>query len=134
MHPADHSPTTAVPLPVTPRALVIPHVLEPAELDGLLRIGEALANISERLAAMMGRPGGPLAGELRDLATLAMELLDVVEPDPDLEEGGDLEPYLAGSHTDLEGDDADDEPSLGWLLDCKPPQLRRRVVLSQPHR
>ena len=46
-----------------------------------------------------------------------MELLDVVEPDPDLEEGGDLEPYLAGSHTDLEGDHADREPSLGWLLD-----------------
>ena len=66
---------------------------------------------------MMGRPGGPVAGELRDLATLATELLDVVEPDPDLEEGGDLEPYLAGSHTDLEGDHADREPSLGWLLD-----------------
>jgi hypothetical protein len=91
MHPADHSPTTAVPLPVTPRALVIPHVLEPAELDGLRRVGDALANISERLSAVMGQPGGPVAGELRDLATLAMELLDVVEPDPDLEPDADTE-------------------------------------------
>ena len=35
----------------------------------------------------------------------------MVEPDPDLEEGGDLEPDLAGSHTALEGDTADDEAS-----------------------
>jgi hypothetical protein len=120
--------------------MVIPHVLSPEKVTGLLRIGEALADIQARLAAMMGRPGGPIAGELADLATLTIDLLDVVEPNPDGEDDapaepvGDDEPDLAGSHTDLEGDDADDEPSLGWLLDCKPPQLRRRVVLSQPHR
>lgn len=91
--------TTPVPLPVSPRALVIPHVLTHAELDGLLRVGEALTNISERLAAIMGRPGGPLAGELQDLATIALDLLDVVEPDPDLEPVGD------------------EEPSFGWTAD-----------------
>jgi hypothetical protein len=51
--------TTPVPLPVTPRALDIPYVLTPDELSGLLRVGEALANISERLSVIMGRPGGP---------------------------------------------------------------------------
>jgi hypothetical protein len=96
---AEQEPTTPVPLPVSPRALVIPYVLTPAELDGLLRVGEALANISERLSAIMGRPGGPLPGELRDLATLAMEFLDGVEPGPDLEPVGD------------------EEPSLGWTVD-----------------
>jgi hypothetical protein len=108
---------------VSPRALVIPHVLTPEELAGLLAIGEALADIKDRLAAMMGRPGGPIASKLADLASLTIELLDVVEPDPDEEDDapaepvGDDEPDLAGSHTDLKGGTADDEPSLGWLLD-----------------
>ena len=114
---AGHSPTTPVPLLVSPRALVIPHVLTPEELAGLLAIGEALADIKDRLAAMMGRPGGPIASKLADLASLTIELLDIVEGDPDGEEGGDAEPDLAGSHTDLKGGTADDEPSLGWLLD-----------------
>jgi hypothetical protein len=99
MRTANHVSTTPVPLPVSPRALVIPYVLTPAKLDGLLRNGEALASISERLSAMMGRNGGPLAGELADLAALTIDLFDVVEQDPDLEDGGD------------------EEPSLGWLHD-----------------
>lgn len=47
-------------------------------------------------------------------------LLDAMDPDPDLEDGCDLESYLAGClHAtglllDAEGDVADDEPSLGW--------------------
>lgn len=100
-----------------PRSSSHPYVLNPAELDGLLRVGEALANISDRLSAIMGRPGGPLPAELRQLAVIAIDLLDVAEPDPDLEPTGDDEPDLAGSHTDLEGDTADEEPSLGWLHD-----------------
>ena len=43
----------------------------------------------------MGRPGGPLAGELQDLATLTIDLLDVVEADPDAEPDDD-EPSLCG--------------------------------------
>jgi hypothetical protein len=74
-------------------------VLTPDELAGLLRIGEALANISERLSAIMGRPGGPLPAELRQLAVIAIDLLNVVEPDPDLEPDGG------------------EEPSLGWSVD-----------------
>jgi hypothetical protein len=42
----------------------------------------------------------------------AITLLDELDGDPDLEENGDLEPDLAGSHSDLEEDSADDEP--GW--------------------
>jgi hypothetical protein len=82
---------------VRERALVIPHVLTPEELAGLLGIGEALADIKDRLAAMMSRPGGPIASELVDLATLTIDLLDVVRPDPDLEPVGDEEPSL-GCH------------------------------------
>ena len=40
---------------------------------------------------MMSRPGGPVARELADLATLTIDLLDVVEPDPDGEEDIPLE-------------------------------------------
>ncbi|PWE52795.1 hypothetical protein DEM27_28755 [Metarhizobium album] len=49
-------------------------------------------------------------------------LLDTLDGDPDLEDGADDEPNL-GSHPkyrngrleyDLEGDTADEEPSLGW--------------------
>ena len=71
-------------------------------MSGLLRIGEALSDIKERLAALMGRPGGPLAGELADLATVALDLLDIVEgdleaePDDAPEDGGDAEPSLGG--------------------------------------
>jgi hypothetical protein len=92
----DTSPT---PFAVTPRGLVIPHVLTPEEAAGLLRIGEALADIQERLAAVMGRPGGPIASELQDLALLTIDLLDVVELDPDAEPDGG------------------EEPSLGWTVD-----------------
>jgi hypothetical protein len=98
------------------RALSIPHALEPAEVAALIRIGEALADIQVRLAAMMGRPGGPVARELADLATLTIDLLDVVKPDPDeeedipLEDGGDDEPEVDDEP------DADSEPSLGWTL------------------
>ena len=128
---ADQEPTTPTPLPVTPsepRPLVIPHVLTPEELAGLLRVGEALSDIQVRLAAMMGRPGGPVASELRDLADLTIELLDLVEGDPDGEEGGDAEPSLGWSVTgattaldaspvllDLEEEHDGREPSLCGL-------------------
>jgi hypothetical protein len=59
----------------------------------------------------MGRPGGPLPAELRQLAVIAIDLLNVVELDPD------LEPYLADARSDLEEDNADKEPSLGWTVD-----------------
>lgn len=39
-------------------------------------------------------------------------LLDETDPDPD------LEPYLADTDSDFEGDDADHEPSLGWISPC----------------
>ena len=48
--------TTPVPLPESPRALVMPYILEPRELDALLAIGDHLANISARLTALMGEP------------------------------------------------------------------------------
>jgi hypothetical protein len=41
-----------------------------------------------------------------DLIAQAITLLDELDGDPDLEEGGDLEPYLAGAGSDLEADDA----------------------------
>ena len=108
---AEHD-TTPTLLPVTPRGLVIPHVLTPDELAGLLRIGEALADIQERLAAVMGRPGGPIASELQDLATLTIELLDVVEPDPDLEPSLGFNPH----GYDLEAEPEHAEPSLCGLI------------------
>lgn len=114
---ADHATTTHTPLPVSPRPLVIPHVLTPEELAGLLRVGTALADIQDRLAAVMGRPGGPIASELADLATLTLDLLDVVEGDPDLEPSLGYSP-VAGT-ADLEAEDehdedgGDNEPSLG---------------------
>ena len=88
----DHDTPTTPALPgARARPLVIPHVLTPDELAGLLRIGDALADIPARLAAMMGRPGGPLPAELRQLAVIAIDLLDVVTPDPDLEPDADDE-------------------------------------------
>ena len=99
MRTANHVHNIPAPVPERPPARVIPYILTPAELDGLIRVGEALTNISERLSTMMGRNSGPLAGELADLAALTIDLLDVVEQDPDLEDGGD------------------EEPSLGWLHD-----------------
>jgi len=36
-----------------------------------------------------------------------IDLLDDLDGDPDLEDGADAEPYLAGSHSDLEYDDAE---------------------------
>ena len=108
--------TTPVPLPESPQALVIPYILEPRELDALLAIGDHLANISARLTALMGE-FAEFNRHARRLADELIAILDARDPDPDLEEGGDLEPPLAGSHTDLEGDNADGEPSLDWLLD-----------------
>ena len=107
---ADHEPTTLNLPPREPRALVIPHVLTP-ELAGLLRIGEALADIKDRLAAVMGRPGGPIASELADLASLTIELLNVVEPDPDLEPSLGFDPH----GYDLEAEPEHAEPSLCGL-------------------
>ncbi len=43
----------------------------------------------------------------------AIALLDELDGDPDLEEGGDLEPDLAGSGSDLEEDPAEREP---WVV------------------
>ena len=100
---AAHDLTTPTPLPVIPRPLVIGHVLTPEELAGLLRIGDALAAISERLAAVMGRPGGPLAGELADLAAVTLHLLDIVEGDPEAEPDMDGEPSLGWSTTGATG-------------------------------
>lgn len=65
---------------------------------------------------------------LEQVIEIAIALLDAMDGDPDLEETGDLEPYLAavgsdyaGSADDREDDDCDrgepgedDEPSLGW--------------------
>lgn len=110
---ATCDPTTPAPLPA---ARTIPYILEPRELDALLAIGEHLANISARLTALMGEPAD-LNRNARRLADELIAFLDAEDGDPDLEEGGDLEPNLAGSHSDLEGDTADWEPSLGWLLD-----------------
>jgi hypothetical protein len=60
---------------VSPQALVIPYVLTPAELDGLLRVGEALANISERLSVIMGRsPAVASPASCGNGATVALDL------------------------------------------------------------
>jgi hypothetical protein len=113
---------------------VIPYILTPAELDGLLRVGEALTNISERLSAMMGRNGGPLAGELADLAALTIDLLDVVEKDPDLEGGGDEEPSLGWLHDSrsASGNDNHDldceEDIADRLHDAEPDEASRQLV------
>ena len=40
----------------------------------------------------------------------AIVLLDDIDGDPDLEDGADAEPYLAGSHSDLEDDKAERDP------------------------
>ena len=37
----------------------------------------------------------------------AITILDEIDGDVDLEDGGDYEPYLAGSHSDLEDDPAE---------------------------
>lgn len=39
--------------------------------------------------------------------TRLIDMLDELDGDPDLEDGADYEPYLAGSHSDLEYDDAE---------------------------
>ena len=109
-------------------------------MSGLLRIGEALSDIKERLAALMGRPGGPLAGELADLATVALDLLDIVEgdleaePDDAPEDGGDAEPSLGWSGTGATGthdasaflldleeehDGREPEPVEAWLVPAR---------------
>jgi hypothetical protein len=54
-----------------------------------------------------------------------IELLNILDGDPDLEDNGDEEPsignvgrYVGGQCLyDLETDTADDEPSLGWNID-----------------
>lgn len=67
---------------------------------------------------------------LEQMIEIAIALLDAIDGDPDLEETGDLEPYLAwvgagpgvcctdGDREDDECDkgepEQDDEPSLGW--------------------
>ena len=65
---------------------------------------------------------------LEEVIEIAIALLDAMDGDQDLEETGDLEPYLAaagadyaGSTDDREDDECDrgepgedDEPSLGW--------------------
>ena len=50
--------------------------------------------------------------QIEDCIEYLVGYLDQIDPDPDLEEGGDKEPNLADSSTDLEGDFSDDEP---WL-------------------
>ncbi len=46
-----------------------------------------------------------------------IDLLDTLEPDPDLEDGDPAESYIAGSWTDAEGDPCDNgEHSLGWCI------------------
>ena len=101
---AENATSTPTSLPVSPQPpLVIPHVLTEAELAGLLRIGEALADIQACLAAIMGQPRGPLAADLANLATVTLDLLDVVAGDPDLEPAGDEEPSLGWSATGATG-------------------------------
>lgn len=60
-----------------------------------------------------------LTPNIRDRITEAIEgllaLLDQFDGDPDFEDGGDDENYIAGSVTDREDDMADLEPSLGWI-------------------
>lgn len=84
------------------------------------------------------RPRRPLAAFIYDQATTlpdghtgrlrasleahidrCIAMLDSIDPDPDLEDTGDFEPWLAGDPTndagqDIEDDPCDDEPSLGW--------------------
>ena len=52
---------------------------------------------------------------LEALIEVAIAALDEIDGDCDLEDDGTAEPYIAGSNTDDEMDDADSEPSLGWL-------------------
>ncbi|MCC6310727.1 MAG: hypothetical protein IT345_07390 [Trueperaceae bacterium] len=55
---------------------------------------------------------------LEDAIEDAIAALDLLEPDPDLEDNRDAEPWLGGSgmsgEDDLEHDDSEQEPSLGW--------------------
>ena len=122
MRTATHDSTTPTRLPVRERALVIPHILTPDELAALLRVGEALENISQRFSAIMGRPGGPLSSELRDLAEACVEMADAVEPDPDAEPDGSEEPSLGwtvdgrtGSGNDLHNLDAEEDIADGMV-------------------
>ncbi len=49
----------------------------------------------------------------RELIERAITLLDEIDGDVDLEDGGDYEPYLAGSQSDMEDDPAEDDP---WIV------------------
>lgn len=62
----------------------------------------------------------PTRAAIEDEISRLIELLDELDPDPDLEEEPDLESYLAGALCgtgrllDLEADDSALEPNLGW--------------------
>ena len=62
-----------------------------------------VVRVSNRLAAIMGRPGGPLAGDLADFAIITLDLLDVLEGDPEAEPDMDGEPSLGWSSTGATG-------------------------------
>ena len=51
----------------------------------------------------MGRPGGPLAGKLADLATVTLDLLNMVEGNPEAEPDTNGEPCLGWSATGATG-------------------------------
>lgn len=51
---------------------------------------------------------------LEAIIETAIELLDLLDGDTELEDDGTAEPYIAGSSSDCELDDADNEPWLGW--------------------
>lgn len=63
----------------------------------------------------------PSPARVRATIAFLIDYLDSIEPDPDLEDGFDDEPYLAGDSwfatagaLDTELDEADLEPWLGW--------------------
>lgn len=84
----------------------------------LTRKGEAYA--TRNAPTWRGRPIPLTRAAIETEIERLVDLLDVADGDPDLEDDGDMEPSLGGAEisgeVDLELDEADNEPSLGWGL------------------
>lgn len=86
--------------------------------SGVALTGKGEAYATRNAPTWRGRPVPLSRAEIETEIERLVELLDVADGDPDLEDDGDHEPSLGGAEisgkVDLELDDCDNEPSLGW--------------------
>lgn len=98
------------------KASEAPPAASPESAVALTKKGEAYA--TRNAPTWRGRPIPLTRAAIEAEIDRLIELIDVADGDVDLEDGGDPEPSLGGAElhgeVDLELDDCDNEPSLGW--------------------